>query len=144
MGMNAVGAYLQVLREARSLSRRALARDMGLDASQIDRIEKGMNIPRSPFLFALVRAVQGNARQVSQLLLDPNATVATGEQLAQSWLAQKHAPVTHPVRWHHAQRLFEKLHQNPYTFGCLVGYAERLLEEPALATSGDELHGDQE
>src|SRR5579859_5078341 len=137
MGMHALGAYLRVLREAHSLSRSAVEREVNIDDTQIDRIEKGVSIPRGPFLFALIGVVHGNLQQASQLFLDPDATVITGEQLARSWLAQQEAEAALPERVRYARQLFAEIIRTPHTFERLIGYAEGLLSE-APATVPDE------
>src|SRR5579859_577154 len=99
MGTHAVGAYLRVLREARDIGRVALAQELGSGASQIEQLEKGVHTPRGPFLFAVVHAVHGNLEHVAQLMLDPDATVETGQQLALAWVAQNLEQATQPELW---------------------------------------------
>ena len=135
MGAHAVGAYLRVVREARGIGRYALAQKIGVSASQIELLEKAVHTPRGPFLFAVVREVQGNLDDVEHLLLDPDVTVEAGEQLAREWVAQQRQQPAQSALWQQAQEIFAQVKYDPYILERLIGYAERLLdEEPAAAT----------
>jgi len=85
MTMQAVGAYIATLREARGINPTALGRLVGTSASQISRIEQGSQDPRASLLFAIIDAVQGRYDDVQRLLLT-DADVNTGHQLAEALL----------------------------------------------------------
>ncbi len=83
--MQAVGAYIATLREARGINPTALGRLVGTSASQISRIEQGAQDPRASLLFAIIDAVQGRYEDV-QRLLSTDADVHAGHQLAEALL----------------------------------------------------------
>ncbi len=83
--MQAVGAYIATLREARGINPTALGRLVGTSASQITRIEQGSQDPRASLLFAIIDALQGRYEDVRQLLLT-EADDDLGRQLAKAWL----------------------------------------------------------
>lgn len=55
--MEAVGAYLRTLREARKLSRASVAAQIGTHESQLVRIEAGDQDTRGSLLLAFINAV---------------------------------------------------------------------------------------
>src|SRR5579859_5247350 len=156
MGAHAVGAYLRVLREARGMGRVALAQELGVNPGQIEQLEKAVHTPRGPFLFAVARAVHGNLEHVDQLMLDTEATVEMGQQLARAWLAQQREQETQPELWQQAQELLAQLGSDLYLLERLIGYADRLIDENAAASAessalfdpsdpqGDESHTDED
>jgi transcriptional regulator with XRE-family HTH domain len=81
-GLVAVGAYLRSLREAAGISVAEIADKVGIDTSQIWRIEKGKSDPRSSFLFRFIKAVDGSTEDVARLINNAKATAADGEALA--------------------------------------------------------------
>src|SRR5579859_5675500 len=131
MGMQAVGAYLRVLREAQHTKRVALAEELGVDDAQIERIEKGLVAPQSPFLLLLIYAVQGDLEQVAELMRDSAATAATGRQYAGALLAQRPFQEEQQARWQEAQHLLEQLRTNPQELERWVAYAKRMRDRKA-------------
>jgi transcriptional regulator with XRE-family HTH domain len=89
MGMEAAGMYLRTLREARHMSRAAVAAQIGTHESQLVRIEAGDQDTRGSLLLAFVNAVQGRADDIQRLMLDKSATAADGRQAANTILTQK-------------------------------------------------------
>lgn len=81
-GLVAVGAYLRVLRESAGISVAEIANKVGIDTSQIWRIEKGKSDPRSSFLFKFIKAVDGSTEDVARLINNPRANATDGESLA--------------------------------------------------------------
>lgn len=80
--IEAVGAYLQRLRQKKEMSRIQLATLVGTTETSLWRIESGKQEPRGPLLFALVQAVDGRIEDVQQLLFDDTATRDDADQLA--------------------------------------------------------------
>src|SRR5579859_6615228 len=113
MGMEAVGAYLRTLREAQHIKRVALAQELGIYDVQIERIERGAVAPQSPFLLLLIHAVHGDLEQVSELILDPEATATTGHEYAMALLVRRSLQAELHVRWHEVQQLLEQLRRSP-------------------------------
>lgn len=81
-GIKAVGAYLRFLREAAGISVAETANKVGIDVSQIWRIEKGKSDPRASILFRFITAVEGAPEDIAQLINNPKVTVKDGETLA--------------------------------------------------------------
>jgi transcriptional regulator with XRE-family HTH domain len=81
-GAEAVGAYLRSLREASGLSVAEIASSVGIDASQIWRIESGKTDTRGSFLFKFIAAVKGDPADVALLINNPVATKDDGERIA--------------------------------------------------------------
>lgn len=86
--MEAVGAYLRTLREARKLSRAAVAAQIGTHESQLVRIEAGDQDTRGSLLLAFINVVRGRAEDVQRLILNQNATVEDGRRMADAALTQ--------------------------------------------------------
>lgn len=81
-GGAAVGEYLRTLREASGLTVAEVAARVGIDASQIWRIERGKSDPRASILFRFVAVVNGSVEDVALLINNPRATAEDGERLA--------------------------------------------------------------
>jgi transcriptional regulator with XRE-family HTH domain len=67
--MEAVGTYLQKLRERKGLSREQIGYEIGTNAAQVFRIEKGVIDTRGSLLLRFVHAVDGSANELMHLLL---------------------------------------------------------------------------
>jgi transcriptional regulator with XRE-family HTH domain len=134
MGMKAVGSYLRALREAGRIGRGALARELGTDDSQIERIEKGQIDTRGSLLFAFIHAVRGNAEHIMQLLLADAASEEEGRALAEVWLAEARGdPAALDERRRRALSLIDDLLADPRALDQLLGYGDRLREELTTA-----------
>lgn len=86
MANAAVGTYLRTLREARRLTREALADMVGTSVSQLVRIEAGEQDTRGSLLARIIAAVRGSAADVQSLLINPDASESDGQRLAQATL----------------------------------------------------------
>jgi transcriptional regulator with XRE-family HTH domain len=82
MNIEAVGAYIQRLRQKKDMSRIHLAKLVDTTETSLWRIESGKQEPRGPLLFALVQAVEGRIEDVQQLMFDDTATRDDAERLA--------------------------------------------------------------
>ncbi len=82
MGLAAVGAYLQALRERRGMSLGRVAAELGITESHLAGIERGERDARASVLLWAVVVVQGDAEQVQRLMVDPQATAEHGRELA--------------------------------------------------------------
>ena len=87
--MEAVGAYLWKLREARGFTRLQVAKKLDTTDAQLGRIEKGEIDTRGSFLFEFLDLVQGNAEQLRQLMRNPHATATDGSVAATAWLQEQ-------------------------------------------------------
>lgn len=88
MSMQAVGAYLQAVREGRKLSSGAIAARIGTSPTHLWRIEQG--VPKSigvELLIALARAVEANIDDVIRLVESKHATAEDGRRLANAYLS---------------------------------------------------------
>lgn len=81
-GLEAVGAYLRCLRESGGISVAQIATVIGIDPSQIWRIEGGKADSRGSILFRFIAAVQGDPSDVALLINNPIATKDMGEAIA--------------------------------------------------------------
>lgn len=87
--MEAVGAYLGRLREAKRWSRVKAAKLLDTNDVQLGRIEKGEIDTRSSFLFAFLDLVGGDINQVYALMRNANAKAAQGTEAAEEWLLRQ-------------------------------------------------------
>jgi transcriptional regulator with XRE-family HTH domain len=78
----AVGAYLRFLRDAAGISVGQMAEKVGIDQSQIWRIESGKTDTKGSFLFKFIAAVSGDPNDVALLINNPLATKDDGERIA--------------------------------------------------------------
>jgi transcriptional regulator with XRE-family HTH domain len=78
----AVGAYLRALREATGKTVAEIADSVGIDPSQIWRIERGKSDPKSSTMFKFVYLVGGDVYDLALLINNPDATRSDGENLA--------------------------------------------------------------
>jgi transcriptional regulator with XRE-family HTH domain len=86
MSTVAVGSYIRTLREGRKLTRETVAERVGTSISQLVRIESGEQETRGTLLFAVLSAVQGDPRDIADLLLLEGATANDGVRFAQAAL----------------------------------------------------------
>lgn len=84
MSLEAAGAYLWELRQARHLSRDQLAQRLNTSRSQIERIDYGQGEARASVIFLYARAVGADLDELSDLMLDPAATVEQARVLARA------------------------------------------------------------
>ncbi len=126
MSIDATGEYIRVLREAHRVSRNALGQKIGTDHSLIERIEKGQTDTRGSLLLRIVHTLQGSPDQLTELMVNPNATPEDGRRLASEWL--KAGSALHLVRQDLAT-LIDELAEDPARFQKWLGYGERLVEE---------------
>src|SRR5688572_2207965 len=87
MGMKAVGAYLQTLREGRGLSRVWVAEQAGTNDTSIYRVEQRGQEAGPKILIGFVRAVNGSFDDIDELLRDDDLPVDVGVQFAQRRLS---------------------------------------------------------
>jgi transcriptional regulator with XRE-family HTH domain len=81
-GSEAVGAYLRLLRDAAGLTLAEIADKVGIDTSQIWRIERGKSDPKASTMFKITDFVGGDLHDVNLLINNPDATREDGEHLA--------------------------------------------------------------
>lgn len=81
-GNEAVGAYLRFLRDARGITVAEIAARVGIDQSQIWRIESGRTDTKGSYLFKFIAAVGGDPSDVALLINNPVATREDGERIA--------------------------------------------------------------
>jgi len=90
-----------------------------------ERVERGVVAPQSPFLFVLIYGVSGDLAQVAELIRDPAAPAATGQQESvalRAWRLQQ-------ARWREASCSSRaRLHQ----IERWLRYAACLRDRPAL------------
>jgi transcriptional regulator with XRE-family HTH domain len=132
MGIQSAGAYIRSLREARHIGRGSLALKLGIDHTQIERIEKGQTDTRGSLLLRILHTLEGSPEQLLQLMLNPDATPADGRRLAEEWLTSGRG--RHLAR-EDLERVANGLAADPARFQKWLGYGERLIEE-ANDTSG--------
>lgn len=92
MSVEAAGAYLKRLRKASDLTLQEIADAAGTSISQISRIETGDGNTRGQLLLHYTRIVDGDTDEVTNLLLDPDATVEQGKALAERRLRRGFTP----------------------------------------------------
>lgn len=80
--MEAAGAYIRAVRDARDMSRADVSRATGIHESQIVRIEAGVQDTGYSSFFALIQAVRADASDVLRLIADPGATAKDASDLA--------------------------------------------------------------
>jgi transcriptional regulator with XRE-family HTH domain len=132
MTVQAAGSYLRVLREARGISRDAIAEAAATSVSQILRIERGQQETRSSVLLMFVQMVGGSTEELAALLLDAKADADIGEQRARAW-----AVLTTPTPSSDASRgrvatliqLVNDMRTDVSSLDKLIGYGTRLLDE---------------
>jgi transcriptional regulator with XRE-family HTH domain len=138
MNIEAVGAYLQRLRQKKEMSRIQLATLVGTTETSLWRIESGKQEPRGPLLFALVNAVGGRIEDVQKLLLDETATKDDADQLANQAFSQSSNPQEqeeqHRLTY---QQLQEKIEQvirilPDHLLDDLINIVEAMHTDPRL------------
>lgn len=83
MGMEAVGSYLQALRDKRHISRARMADDIGTTENTLWRIESGRQEPGLSLLARMVVYVQGSIDEVVRLASRTDAGIEDGKKAAQ-------------------------------------------------------------
>ena len=99
---------------------------LGVDHTQIERIEKSQTDTRGSLLLRIVHTLQGSPDQLTELMVNPDATPEDGRRLASEWL--KAGSALHLVRQDLAT-LIDELAEDPARFQKWLGYGERLVEE---------------
>ena len=99
---------------------------LGVDHTQIERIEKSQTDTRGSLLLRIVHTLQGSPEQLTELMVNPHATPEDGRRLASEWL--KAGGAFHLAREDLAN-LVDGLAEDPARFQKWLGYGERLLEE---------------
>ncbi len=87
--MEAAASYLRTIREARRLSRARVAAIMDVSEMSIWRIEEDRQEPRAERLASFVSAIQGDIRDVYDLLVDRHATPDDGRHRAEELLRRE-------------------------------------------------------
>jgi transcriptional regulator with XRE-family HTH domain len=82
MGMEAVGAYLRILRDAEGLTQKQVASKIRVASKTIERWEAGEHEPTLTNLRPYVRLVRGSLARVLQMLLDKNFSVVAARDAA--------------------------------------------------------------
>lgn len=108
------------------MSRNALGQKIGTDHSLIERIEKGQTDTRGSLLLRIVHMLQGSPDQLTELMVNPNATPDDGRRLANEWLK---AGGAFRLARDDLATLVDGLVEDPARFQKWLGYGERLLEE---------------
>lgn len=86
--MNAAGAYLRVMREAKGYSRAEMAERLGSTETNLWRIEEDGQEPKAGLLLGFINEVRGSAADFYRLLLDTVASEDTGRKAAQLRLSK--------------------------------------------------------
>lgn len=86
--MEAVGSYIETLREVRGLQSQTVVALAGLENSTyLWRIEQGkLKNPGASQILAIIEAVGGSFEHVARLMKSDKATRADGKRLAIQWL----------------------------------------------------------
>lgn len=80
MNLVAGSAYLRTLRKAqKGLTQEGLAERIGVSGNTIYRIEAGVQEPKTKQIISLLAILQGDARDLSELINNPSATEQDGE-----------------------------------------------------------------
>jgi transcriptional regulator with XRE-family HTH domain len=123
MSLAAAGAYLQLLRERRGLSRADVASAAGTNEAQVIRIEKGEIDTRGSLLLRMVQAVRGRAEDVLKLVTDASATAEDGRRAAENALRPMEPSAEE-------KELLERLqHLSPAHRRALMQYLQAIAEE---------------
>lgn len=93
--MIAIGTYIRTLREAKRMSRGDLGSRVNTSVSQLVRLENGEQDTRSVLLAAIVKEVEGDFRDVSELLLNEQATAEDGKSMARERIQANKEPSKH-------------------------------------------------
>jgi transcriptional regulator with XRE-family HTH domain len=127
MTLQAVGAYLQRLREEARISRHALAKKVKTSDSQIIRIELGQET-RFSLLVMIIRTVDANIDDVIELTLSTDNTTEDGMQRAELWIESRiNNPKEHTSLHPDVVNLSSRL--TDYELGRWVLLGERIIEE---------------
>lgn len=137
MGIEAAGAYLRALREGRGIGRGALAKELGIDHSQIERIEKGQTDTRGSLLLAIVVKLEGDADQVATLITSKDASIEDAQQMAQTWIS--HQSHIQEELYTEISEISEQLQRSAYLTHQWIGYGHRLIDELRERNGGQRL-----
>ena len=91
MGLVEAGAYLHEVRMLQKLPRHYVAAQAGVSEDRITQFEMGRAKLNGPALLRLIRAVGASYDEVTSLLDDGSATIASAQERARQWLARKEA-----------------------------------------------------
>lgn len=127
MTLQAVGAYLQRLREEARISRHALAKKVETSDSQIIRIEQGQET-RFSLLVMIIKTVDANIDDVIELTLSTDNTTEDGIQRAELWIQSRtNKPKAQTSLHPDVVNLLSRL--TDYELGRWVLLGERIIEE---------------
>lgn len=88
MSVQAIGTYFDKLVELRGLKIRAVSKHADVGENYISRLRTGeVKEPSAKILQALTEAVGGSWNDI-EALLDPNASTAQAEALAEAWYSR--------------------------------------------------------
>jgi transcriptional regulator with XRE-family HTH domain len=90
--MIAIGTYIRTLREAKRMSRGELGSRVNTSVSQLVRLENGEQDTRSVLLAVIVKELEGDFRDVSELLLNEQATAEDGKRMARERIQKNKEP----------------------------------------------------
>lgn len=82
MGMDTVGVYLRILRDAQGLTQKQAAKKIGVHPKTVERWEAGKHEPALTDLQPYVKLVRGSIARVIQFLLDAGTTVSDAQEAA--------------------------------------------------------------
>jgi transcriptional regulator with XRE-family HTH domain len=127
MTLQAIGAYLQRLREEARISRHALAKKVKTSDSQIIRIEEGLDT-RFSLLAMIVIAVNASIEDVLELSISETNIAEDGIRLAESLIERRKTKDNSSVSIHpDVARLLGSL--TDYELGRWVLLGEQIIEE---------------
>jgi transcriptional regulator with XRE-family HTH domain len=139
MSTVAVGAYLQVLRESRKMSRAALAERVKASENTIWRIESGRQEPGGVLLISMTEEIQGSLDDIKALVCKKNASAEYGKQLAEKRIRALDGEIREsPTSYHlpaSQDEILEaishalELQNNRSLMGRLIDFGKQLLEE---------------
>lgn len=81
--MEAVGSYIQTLRDKQSVSRARMAEEIGTTENTLWRIESGRQEPGISLLARILQYVQGSLQEVTNLAAKADATAEDGRRAAE-------------------------------------------------------------
>jgi transcriptional regulator with XRE-family HTH domain len=128
--MQAVGSYLQTLRECRVMgvgevvsAIASIAPGLDTNATYIWRVERGkIESPGARLLFAFTAAVGGSFEHIGELLLSSEATPQDGSRLAEHWYRRPNQGESAPEHSTHdlIQQVVQMAHLNKLSTNDII------------------------